>query len=55
MEILVEIQDITRFRIADELAAYLGLTAYQYSSGQHSKDGAYHPCGDVPIRTYAFF
>jgi transposase len=44
MEILVEIQDITCFRIADELATYLGLIQSQYSSGQHIKDGAYHPC-----------
>ena len=33
MEILVELQDITRFQSADELAAYLGLTPSQYSSG----------------------
>jgi hypothetical protein len=35
MEILVELQDITRFQTADELAAYLGLTPSQYSSGEH--------------------
>jgi len=39
MEILVEIQDITRFKTADELAAYLGLTPSQYSSGEHIRMG----------------
>jgi transposase len=34
MEILVELQDISRFKTADELAAYLGLTpSQQYRSG----------------------
>ena len=37
--ILVEIQDITRFKTADELAAYLGLTPSQYSSGEHIRMG----------------
>ena len=33
MEILVEIQDITRFKTADELAAYLGLTPHNIPVG----------------------
>ena len=39
IEILVELQDITRFKTADELAAYLGLTPSQYSSGEHIRMG----------------
>lgn len=39
VEILVEIQDITRFQTADQLAAYLGLTPSQYSSGERIRMG----------------
>ena len=36
MEILVELGDIGRFRRADRLAGYVGLTPAQYSSGDMS-------------------
>ena len=39
MEILVEIQDISRFQTTDDFAAYLGLTPSQYSSGEHIRMG----------------
>ncbi len=39
IEILVEIQDITRFKTADALAAFLGLTPSQYSTGEHIRMG----------------
>jgi transposase len=34
MEILAELQDVSRFSTGDQLAAYLGLTPSQHSSGQ---------------------
>jgi transposase len=51
MEILVEIQDITRFKTADELAAYLGLTPSQYSSGEHIRMGHITHAGNTRART----
>jgi transposase len=35
LKILVEIQDITRFKTANRFAAFLGLTPSQYSTGEH--------------------
>ena len=51
MEILVEIQDIARFKTADELAAYLGLTPSQYSSGEHIRMGHITHAGNSRART----
>jgi len=51
MEILVELQDITRFTSADELAAYLGLTPSQYSSGEHIRMGHITHAGNDRVRT----
>ena len=51
MEILVELQDITRFNTADELAAYLGLTPSQYSSGEHIRMGHITHAGNDRVRT----
>jgi transposase len=34
MEILVEIQDLARFKRAEELASYIGLTPSEFSTGQ---------------------
>lgn len=51
MEILVEIQDISRFKTADELAAYLGLTPSQYSSGEHIRMGHITHMGNSRVRT----
>ena len=51
IEILVEIQDITRFQTADELAAYLGLTPPQYSSGEHVRMGHITHAGNDRVRT----
>ena len=51
MEILVEIQDITHFKTADELAAYLGLTPSQYSSGEHIRMGHITHAGNTRART----
>ena len=51
IEILVELQDITRFQTADELAAYLGLTPSQYSSGGHIRMGHITHAGNDRART----
>jgi len=51
MEILVELQDISRFKTADELAAYLGLTPSQYSSGEHIRMGHITHAGNDRVRT----
>ena len=51
MEILAEIQDISRFKTADELAAYLGLTPSQYSSGEHIRLGHITHAGNDRART----
>ena len=51
MEILVELQDITRFKTTNELAAYLGLTPSQYSSGEHIRMGHITHAGNKRART----
>lgn len=51
MEILVELQEITRFKTADELSAYLGLTPSQYSSGEHVRMGHITHAGNDRVRT----
>jgi transposase len=51
MEILVELQDITRFQTADEIAAYLGLTPSQYSSGEYIRMGHITHAGNDRART----
>ncbi len=39
MEVLVELQDVKRFRSSEEIASYLGLTPSGYSSGEKSRQG----------------
>ena len=39
IEILVELQDMKRFKSADKLAAYIGLTPSEFSSGQYVRQG----------------
>jgi len=51
MEILVELQDVSRFRRADELAAYLGLTPSQHSSGERIRMGHITHTGNARVRT----
>jgi len=36
---LVELQDVSRFRTADQLAAYIGLTPSQHSSSNRVRMG----------------
>jgi transposase len=51
MAILIELQNIERFRRADQLASYLGLTASQHSSGESIRMGHITRCGNAEVRT----
>ncbi len=50
MEILVELGDIGRFKRADRLAAYVGLTPSQYSSGEKIRMGRISGAGKNALR-----
>lgn len=51
MEILVELQDVSRFRKAEQLAAYVGLTPSQYSSADKIRMGRITAVGNKGVRT----
>ena len=51
MEILVEIQDLTRFKRAEELASYIGLTPSEFSTGERVRQGRITRCGNKRVRT----
>lgn len=50
MEILLELQDVSRFRRADQLAAYVGLTPSQYSSADKVRMGRITGIGKDSVR-----
>jgi len=50
MTILVELQDIERFRKADEIASFLGLTPSQYTTSGKVRFGHITQCGNVHVR-----
>ena len=50
MEYLVELQDMKRFRRGNRLAAYVGLTPSQYSSGEHLRMGRITAIGKNDLR-----
>jgi transposase len=50
MEILLELQDIARFRRAEQLAAYVGLTPSQYSSADNIRMGRITDIGKNTVR-----
>lgn len=50
MEILVELQDVARFDKSDSIAAYVGLTPSQYSSGEHVRYGRITAQGKPSVR-----
>jgi transposase len=52
IEILVELQDISRFKSAEELASYIGLTPSEYSTGERTRQGRITRCGNKRVRTY---
>jgi transposase len=50
MEVLVELQDVGRFRRAEQLAAYVGLTPSQYSSAEKIRMGRITGAGKNGLR-----
>ena len=50
MEILVELQDVSRFRKAEQIAAYVGLTPSQYSSADKIRMGRITCIGKNSVR-----
>jgi len=50
MELLVELQDVGRFRRAEQLAAYVGLTPSQYSSAEKIRMGRITGAGKNGLR-----
>jgi transposase len=51
MEILLELQDVSRFRRAEQLAAYVGLTPSQYSSADKIRMGRITGIGKNSLRS----
>ena len=51
MEILLELQDVARFRRAEQLAAYVGLTPSQYTSADKVRMGRITGIGKDSVRT----
>jgi transposase len=51
MTILVELQDVARFRKAEHLASYLGLTPSERSSGERIRTGGITRCGNAALRS----
>jgi transposase len=51
MEILLELQNVARFKRADQLAAYVGLTPAQYSSADKIRMGRITCVGKKSVRT----
>lgn len=50
MELLLELQDVARFRRADQLAAYVGMTPSQYSSADKIRMGRITAIGKNQLR-----
>ncbi len=50
MEVLTELGEIRRFSTAEQLAAYVGLTPSEYSSGAHVRRGHITRCGKSALR-----
>ena len=51
MEILLELQDVSRFRRGEQLAAYVGLTPSQYSSADRIRMGRITRMGKNTVRS----
>jgi len=51
MEILLELQDVSRFQRAEQLAAYVGLTPSQYSSADKIRMGRITGIGKNTLRS----
>ena len=50
MEILLELQDVSRFRRPEQLAAYVGLTPSQFSSADKIRMGRITRAGKTTVR-----
>ena len=50
LELLLELQDVSRFRRAEQLAAYVGLTPSQYSSADKVRMGRITGIGKNTLR-----
>lgn len=51
IEILVELQDMKRFKSGEKIASYIGLTPSEYSTGQYTRQGRITRCGNKRVRT----
>ncbi len=51
MEVLVELQDMGRFRSSEEIASYIGLTPSEYSTGEYTRQGRITRSGNWRVRT----
>jgi len=51
MELLVELGDIERFDTTEQVAAYIGLTPSEYSSGAAVRRGHISRCGKAAVRS----
>lgn len=51
MDVLVELGDMARFLSADQVAAYVGLTPSEYSSGSSVRRGHISRCGKAAVRS----
>ncbi len=51
IEILAELQDVSRFSSAEKIASYIGLTPSEFSSGQYIHHGKITRCGNKRVRT----
>jgi transposase len=50
VEMLVELQDFSRFKTSEQIASYMGLTPSEYSTGQHVHQGRITRCGNSRVR-----
>jgi transposase len=50
MEVLVELQEMGRFRSPEEIASYMGLTPSEYSTGEHIRQGRITRSGNWRVR-----
>ena len=51
IEMLVEQQDVSRFKSANKFSAYIGLTPSEYSTGENKRQGRITRCGNARVRT----
>jgi transposase len=50
MEILVDVQNFTRFKTSEEIASYIGLAPSEYSTGPYVRQGSITRCGNKGVR-----